>query len=132
MEGRRMGEIKIEEGLRILADWFDVKYPNDTMPEVQKDLRRWAAEIERLRDYCNGLLAEIDRLEKAVGLEKEYHLAAVEANSVLVKERNMLKERLKGIEEVFYKMRMGLYNTLPHDFDKDAWEAIKKAVRNET
>ena len=28
-----------------LADWIDVKYPNDPHPEVQRDLRKWAAAI---------------------------------------------------------------------------------------
>ena len=31
--------------LETLADWIDVKYPNDSNPEVQSDLRRWAAAI---------------------------------------------------------------------------------------
>jgi hypothetical protein len=29
--------------LRVLAAWLDLKYPNDLNPEVQADLRRWAA-----------------------------------------------------------------------------------------
>ena len=30
------------EKLRLLADWFDMKYPNDKNLEVQNDLRRIA------------------------------------------------------------------------------------------
>jgi len=33
--------------LRLLADWFDTKYPNDPNTQVQTDLRRIAANIER-------------------------------------------------------------------------------------
>jgi hypothetical protein len=31
-----------------LAEWIDVKYPNDDNPEVQDDLRRWTREIMAL------------------------------------------------------------------------------------
>lgn len=31
--------------LEMLADWIDVKYPDDDDPEVQLDLRRWARDI---------------------------------------------------------------------------------------
>ena len=34
------------EKLRLLADWFDMKYPHDTNPEVQQDLRRIANKLE--------------------------------------------------------------------------------------
>lgn len=37
-----------EEGLRFLADWLDLKFPNDP-DEIQQDCRRWADEIEQLR-----------------------------------------------------------------------------------
>jgi hypothetical protein len=39
-----------EEGLRFLAVWFDAMYPDDPDTQVQDDLRRWANEIERLRE----------------------------------------------------------------------------------
>ena len=32
--------------LRILADFVDTKYPYDSNPEVQTDLRKWASMIE--------------------------------------------------------------------------------------
>ena len=31
--------------LDLLADWIDLKYPNDSDPEVQNDLRAWARNI---------------------------------------------------------------------------------------
>ena len=34
------------EKLRLLADWFDMKYPNDKNPEVQNDLRRIADKLD--------------------------------------------------------------------------------------
>ena len=34
--------------MRLLADWFDAKYPNDSNPEVQNDLRAWARELDAL------------------------------------------------------------------------------------
>jgi len=34
--------------LRALADWIDLKFPNDSNPEVQRDLRSWADAISRL------------------------------------------------------------------------------------
>ena len=32
--------------LRLLAEWIDVKYPDDPNPEVQRDLRNWADKID--------------------------------------------------------------------------------------
>lgn len=41
------------EGLRLLAEWFDIRDDRAGTPagdrEVQRDLRAWADEIERLR-----------------------------------------------------------------------------------
>ena len=34
------------EKLRLLADWFDAKFPNDPNPEVQNDLRKIANKLE--------------------------------------------------------------------------------------
>lgn len=34
--------------LRRLADWIDIRFPNDTNPEVQQDLRRWADLAEEI------------------------------------------------------------------------------------
>ena len=34
------------EKLRLLADWFDVKFPNDDKPEVQDFLRELADKLE--------------------------------------------------------------------------------------
>ena len=46
------------EGLRCLADWFDVKYQDaGKTDEVQRDLRRWADEFEKAE-------ADIARLPK--------------------------------------------------------------------
>ena len=39
--------------LRLLAEWFDLKYPNDKNPEVQKDLRRIADNLDSMRK-CDG------------------------------------------------------------------------------
>ena len=36
------------EKLRLLADWFDVRYPEDPTPEVQNDLRRIAKKLDKL------------------------------------------------------------------------------------
>jgi len=55
------------ERLRLLADWFDVKYSDaGTSDEVQRDLRRFAneyesqqAKIERLKQLCQNLYAEL-------------------------------------------------------------------------
>ncbi len=43
------------DALRLFADWFDYKYPNDTNPEAQNDLRRWADNIEAHGDSCHLL-----------------------------------------------------------------------------
>src|SRR3990167_6166050 len=34
--------------LRRLAEWIDLKYPDDQSPQVQRDLRRWADGIDAL------------------------------------------------------------------------------------
>ena len=34
--------------LRLLADWFDARYPEDPTPEVQNDLRRMAKKLDEL------------------------------------------------------------------------------------
>jgi len=39
-------KLKDSEKLRKLADWIDLKYPNDAAPEVQNDLRRIADNLE--------------------------------------------------------------------------------------
>ncbi len=44
------------EKLRLLATWIDLKFPNDADPEIQRDLRTWADNIE----------AKLTRLEKPV------------------------------------------------------------------
>ena len=41
-ETSTLGFVTDSEKLRLLADWFDMKYPNDKNPEVQNDLRRIA------------------------------------------------------------------------------------------
>ena len=41
--------------LRLLADWFDAKWPNDPNPEVQKFLRELADKIECTCYYAEGL-----------------------------------------------------------------------------
>lgn len=49
-------------GLRLLADLFDARKPDDPNPEVQADLRHWADLIEVLV----GVIDEaIDVIEKA-------------------------------------------------------------------
>lgn len=42
------------EKLRMLADWFDVKYPDDPDPEVQTDLRLLAGQIELIEKFFSS------------------------------------------------------------------------------
>lgn len=70
-------------GLRLLADWFDAKYPDDKhggTDAVQRDLRRWAAERDaitkrmeqtqlhaaELTESRDALKAEVERLRGIV------------------------------------------------------------------
>ena len=46
------------EKLRLLADWFDKRYPDDPTPDVQNDLRRMA---DRLDDIENKDLTMPER-----------------------------------------------------------------------
>lgn len=39
--------------LRTLANWIDLKYPNDIEPEVQEDLRAWADALEGEKEEQN-------------------------------------------------------------------------------
>lgn len=49
------------EKLRKLADWFDVKYPDDPNPEVQNDLRKLADQLDKMYDLrLNYVLDEDD------------------------------------------------------------------------
>lgn len=49
------------EKLELLADWIDAKYPNDAAPEVQVDLRAWAAAIRRCKSFIpEGVLSAIE------------------------------------------------------------------------
>ena len=41
-------QIITPEQFRHLADWIDVKVPNDPDPEVQESLRRFADELETM------------------------------------------------------------------------------------
>ena len=43
-----MSNLPPPEGMRALAYWLDRKHPNDPVPEVQTDLRRWADEWENM------------------------------------------------------------------------------------
>ena len=45
-ETSTLGFVTDSEKLRLLADWFDMKYPNDKNPEVQDDLRRIADNLD--------------------------------------------------------------------------------------
>ena len=45
-ETSSLGFLTDSEKLRLLADWFDMKYPNDKNPEVQNDLRRIADNLD--------------------------------------------------------------------------------------
>ncbi len=58
--------MKDSEKLRMLADWIDVKYPDDADPEVQKDLRRIASRITDLLAEVVRLRAENGDLQRAV------------------------------------------------------------------
>ena len=40
--------MKDGDKLRLLADWFDARYPDDPTPTVQADLRRMADRLDRL------------------------------------------------------------------------------------
>ena len=60
------------EGLRLLADWFDVRDAREGVSgcEVQMDLRRWAREFEETQSANAALRAENERL-RAVQLAAE-------------------------------------------------------------
>ena len=45
-ETSTLGFVTDSEKLRLLAEWFDLKYPNDKNPEVQNDLRRIADNLD--------------------------------------------------------------------------------------
>ena len=59
-----MIEINVWDGLRLLADWFDARFPNDTNPEVQSSLRVWAQDFVDLRSRIAALEAENAELRK--------------------------------------------------------------------
>ena len=45
------------EKLTLLALWIDAKYPGDTEPQVQRDLRTWALKINHaLEEYIKHVL----------------------------------------------------------------------------
>jgi hypothetical protein len=44
------GALPSAEKLRLLATWIDVKYPKDSEPQVQKDLRAWAIAIDNVME----------------------------------------------------------------------------------
>lgn len=48
IDGKKITFATDSEKLLLLAEWFDMKYPNDPNPEVQTDLRRIATRIELL------------------------------------------------------------------------------------
>lgn len=51
--------------LELLADWLDVKYPDDNDSQVQLDLRRWARGIrDVLQAAAADLLWERDEHER--------------------------------------------------------------------
>jgi tRNA U54 and U55 pseudouridine synthase Pus10 len=67
MENRKWGDhriMKIEEGLLILADWFDTKYPDSDNSEVQEDLRRWSKEISERNSAIEKWTNEVIKLLK--------------------------------------------------------------------
>jgi hypothetical protein len=43
-------EMSDSDKLRLLADWLDLKFPNDSDPQVQIDLRRIASELNQLKN----------------------------------------------------------------------------------
>ena len=45
-ETSSLGFLTDSEKLRLIADWFDMKYPNDNNPEVQNDLWRIADNLD--------------------------------------------------------------------------------------
>ncbi len=51
--------VGVTTGLNLLADWFDAKNPDDEHPEVQSDLRKWAAEVAQSQ-------ARVEKLENAL------------------------------------------------------------------
>lgn len=44
-EAQLWGALPDPDKLDVLATWIDVMYPDDSNPEVQRDLRRWADAI---------------------------------------------------------------------------------------
>jgi hypothetical protein len=49
--------------LRLLADWFDKKYPNDSNPEVQNDLRTIANDYSLICAERDSLAEENKKLK---------------------------------------------------------------------
>lgn len=54
-----MKELCIGRKLSTLADWIDLRFPNDRDPEVQADLRRWGNQLfgitdEKLTEILNA------------------------------------------------------------------------------
>jgi len=68
-----MSELNAWDGLRLLADWFDARIPNDTNPEVQASLRVWAQDFIDLRrqlETARAALAQRD--ERIKELEADF------------------------------------------------------------
>ena len=66
----------VSDKLRLLADWLDKKYPNDSNPEVQNDLRTMAndysllcAERDSLAEENEKLKNKLDEINKNWNLE---------------------------------------------------------------
>ena len=45
--------------LRLIADYFDVKYPDDPTPYVQNDLRRMADRLDKLDNEKEIAIEEV-------------------------------------------------------------------------
>ncbi len=66
------------EKLRLLADWFDIIYPDDPNPEIQKDLRRMADEweaidIDEVMFWINWLRQGVERAKDMIIEEGDGH-----------------------------------------------------------
>ena len=82
------------EKLSFLADWIDAKYPNDSNPEVQEDLRAWARALPSLLQA----VGERDRLQGIVQMYREGKIVPDDIQRLLERDR-ILSEIEKVVEE---------------------------------
>ncbi len=98
-------------GLRLLAEWFDVTRPHES-DEVQRDLRRWATDMEKVAVTITALTeqlaeAERERDEALAGQEElseavyEWHDAQMASGRGMPARRRRAQNRMLNLATQF-------------------------------